>query len=209
MQNKTCQYEVDQIERGTGEQQPGRQKCRESVGQRQRPAHQYNAERPPDQRKWKADPPLHTPKAVRVVPETDVPYRFIKDCGGVFYCGRAQCCLLYTSDPLEGRPEPPEEPPEPADLLHLFHPVCEFQEEEATWLIPGWIPESQITLIAADGGIGKTTLWINIVAALSAGKPCILDPPDHTRKPQKVAFCTTEDSVRTVSYTHLGRRRWR
>ena len=61
-------------------------------------------------------------------------------------------------DPLEGRSEPPEEPPEPADLLHLFHPVCEFQEEEATWLIPGWIPESQITLIAADGGIGST-LW--------------------------------------------------
>lgn len=99
-------------------------------------------------------------------------------------------------DPLEGRPEPPEELPEPADLLHLFHPVGEFQEEEATWLIPGWIPESQITLIAADGGIGKTTLWINIVAALSAGKPCILDPPNYTREPQKVAFCTTEDSVR-------------
>lgn len=99
-------------------------------------------------------------------------------------------------DPLEGRPEPPEEPPEPADLLHLFHPVGEFQEEEATWLIPGWIPESQITLIAADGGIGKTTLWINIMAALSAGKPCILDPPNYTREPQKVAFCTTEDSVR-------------
>ena len=91
MQNKTCQYEVDQIECGTGEQQPGRQKGRESVGQWQCPAHQYNAERAPDQCKWKADPPLHTPKAVRVVPETDVPYRFIKDCGGVFYCGRAQC----------------------------------------------------------------------------------------------------------------------
>lgn len=81
-------------------------------------------------------------------------------------------------------------------FLSLFKPLTEFEEEEATWLIPGWIPEGQITLLAADGGIGKTTLWCHIIAALSNGQRSILDPPDHTRKPMKIAFCSTEDSVR-------------
>lgn len=81
-------------------------------------------------------------------------------------------------------------------LLSLFRPLGEFKEEEATWLVHGWIPEAQITLIAADGGVGKTTLWVDIIAALSSGRACILDPPEHTRPPQKVVFCTTEDSIR-------------
>lgn len=81
-------------------------------------------------------------------------------------------------------------------FLSLFKPLTEFEEEDATWLIPGWVPEGQITLIAADGGIGKTTLWCHILAALSNGQRCILDPIDHTRQPMKIAFCSTEDSVR-------------
>ncbi len=83
-----------------------------------------------------------------------------------------------------------------ASFLSLFKPLTDFEEEEAEWLIPGWIPKGQITLIAADGGIGKTTLWVNIIASISSGQACILDPPGHTREPMKIAFCTTEDSVR-------------
>lgn len=82
------------------------------------------------------------------------------------------------------------------NFLSLFKPLNQFDEEEATWLIPGWIPEGQITLIAADGGVGKTTLWVDIIAALSSGRSCILDPPGLTRNPMKIAFCTTEDSVK-------------
>lgn len=91
----------------------------------------------------------------------------------------------------------PWEPPaaEEDPFLSLFKPLAEF-EEEATWLIPGWVPEGQITLIAADGGVGKTTLWSNIIAALSSGTRCILDPVDHVREPMKIAFCSTEDSVK-------------
>lgn len=82
-------------------------------------------------------------------------------------------------------------------FLSCFHTLDGFSEEEAEWLVPGWIPKGQITLMAADGGIGKTTIWCNIVAALSSGKPCILDPPGGViRPPYKVAFLTTEDSVR-------------
>lgn len=88
-------------------------------------------------------------------------------------------------------------PPREGDaLLALFKPLGEFQEEEAKWLVPGWIPAGQITLMAADGGVGKTTLWCHIIAAVSNGTRCILDPPGYTREPQKVTFLTTEDSVR-------------
>lgn len=80
-------------------------------------------------------------------------------------------------------------------FLECFKTLDSFVEEEAKWIIPGWMPEEQITLLAADGGLGKTSLWVNILSALSSGGPCILDPPGFSRKPMKVAFCTTEDSV--------------
>lgn len=81
-------------------------------------------------------------------------------------------------------------------LLALFKPLEDFPEEEAKWLVPGWIPEGQISVIAADGGIGKTTLWCHVIAALSNGSACILDPPGYTREPMRITFLTTEDSVR-------------
>lgn len=84
----------------------------------------------------------------------------------------------------------------PDPLLSLFKSLEDFPEEEAKWLIPGWIPAGQISVIAADGGIGKTTLWCHIIAALSNGTTCILDPPGYTREPMKIMFLTTEDSVR-------------
>ena len=83
-----------------------------------------------------------------------------------------------------------------AGLLDCFKPLTDFTEEEATWLVHGWLPEGQITLLAADGGIGKTTLWVHLIAALSSGSRCILDSPDFVRTPSKVSFLTTEDSVR-------------
>ncbi len=98
-------------------------------------------------------------------------------------------------DVLHATPEWSPPATEPDKFLSLFKPLTDFQEEEATWLIPGWVPDGQITLIAADGGVGKTTLWCNIVAALSSGRTCVLDSEGQKRKPMKVAFCTTEDSV--------------
>lgn len=81
------------------------------------------------------------------------------------------------------------------DVERMVKSLNEFKEEKANWLIPGWIPEGLITLLAADGGLGKTTLWTNIVAAVSAGKRCILDPKDYQREPGLAAFFSAEDSV--------------
>lgn len=88
------------------------------------------------------------------------------------------------------------QPEQDDPFLSCFKTLGEFEEQEARWLVPGWLPEGQITLLAADGGTGKTTLWVNLIAAISSGQQCILDPPGHTRAAQTVAFLTTEDSVR-------------
>ncbi len=94
----------------------------------------------------------------------------------------------------EKMPAPPLE--ECPALFSLFKTLDEFPEEDAKWIVPGWIPVGQISVIAADGGIGKTTLWCHIIAALSNGTTCILDPPGFTREPMRIMFLTTEDSVR-------------
>lgn len=101
--------------------------------------------------------------------------------------------LLELADKAPGwEPSPPEKSP----FLSSFHTLSDFAEEEPSWLVESWIPEGQITLLAADGGTGKTTLWCNLVAALSSGRPCLLDSPDVKREPLKVAFFSTEDSVK-------------
>lgn len=79
--------------------------------------------------------------------------------------------------------------------VDMFKSISDFNEMEATWLVKGWIPDEQITLLAADGGVGKTTLSCNIIAAISSGGQCILDPEDTQREPKKVLILTTEDSI--------------
>lgn len=83
----------------------------------------------------------------------------------------------------EWEPPPPEEDP----FLSCFKTLDTFEEEEATWLVPGWIPEGQITLMAADGGIGKTTLWCNLIAAISSGRCCILPRPSPPSRKRQTA----------------------
>lgn len=85
---------------------------------------------------------------------------------------------------------------ENGEFYSKFRTLDEFEEQEASWLIPGWIPEGQITLLAADGGTGKTSLWCAIAAAVSAGELCFLDPEGYHRDPKQVLFLTTEDSIR-------------
>lgn len=108
--------------------------------------------------------------------------------------GPERACELIAQMIVAAPQWTPKEAPDP--LLSLFKTLEDFPEEEAKWLIPGWLPEGQISVIAADGGIGKTTLWCHIIAALSNGSTCILDPPGHTRGPMQITFLTTEDSVR-------------
>lgn len=125
-----------------------------------------------------------------------------RDNAGISIADQAKAAAALVArgeDPLPaGTPEQAGAEPSKADssILDLFHTLDDFTEEDATWLVPGWIPEGQITLMAADGGVGKTTLWCHIIAAISSGSSCVLDPPGYNRAPAKVIFMTTEDSVK-------------
>ena len=82
-----------------------------------------------------------------------------------------------------------------------------YEEKEPEWLIAGWIPKYQITVMCGDGGSGKTSVWCHICACLSSGEFTIferelinagVDKPD----PVKVMFFSSEDSI---EYTLKGR----
>ncbi|WP_086382293.1 AAA family ATPase [Caballeronia sordidicola] len=63
--------------------------------------------------------------------------------------------------------------------------------EPVTWLWPGWLPSGKLTLLAGDGGTGKTTLAIALAAVVSAA----LHWPDNSRcvKHGNVLIWSSED----------------
>ena len=51
--------------------------------------------------------------------------------------------------------------------------VSEFEGEaipERRWLVPGWIPQGQVTLLGGDGGVGKSLLAQQLMTALALGR---------------------------------------
>lgn len=76
----------------------------------------------------------------------------------------------------------------------------EYTAKDPEWLIDGWIPKYQITVMCADGGAGKTSLWCHIAAKLSTGDYTIFEQDliktgVGKSKPLKVAYFTSEDSI--------------
>ena len=88
---------------------------------------------------------------------------------------------------------------DPKSLLLTLDSV---KEESAEWLIPERIPMKTITVIAGDGGSGKTTIWADLAAAVSSGNKPLLagDIPKAfwEEEPAKVLYFSTEDSTKVV-----------
>jgi archaellum biogenesis ATPase FlaH/DNA-binding transcriptional ArsR family regulator len=77
--------------------------------------------------------------------------------------------------------------------------VAQIEEQEVHWLIDGYIPKGQITLLAGDGGEGKTAVWCNLVAGITTGKRTILDCDNpFDADAENVLFFSSEDSVPKV-----------
>lgn len=89
-----------------------------------------------------------------------------------------------------------EEPFAGGGRLSCFKMLDRMDEEETQWFIENYIPEGQITTLASDGGVGKTSVAVDIAANRSAGRPCLLDEPSAVYEPQLIAFISTEDSVK-------------
>lgn len=84
-----------------------------------------------------------------------------------------------------------------------LQPLSSIEKRPAEWLIPGYVTKNGITLMAGDGGSGKGFLWCNIAAAISSGRPTILeeDNPfvkEDQREPKKVIYFSSEDSTSVV-----------
>lgn len=77
--------------------------------------------------------------------------------------------------------------------------MSDVEEKTPEWLVWGFIPKGNITTICGDGGAGKTTVWCNIVASLSAGHRCFFEVDEASRleskEPIKVMFFSAEDDL--------------
>ena len=80
--------------------------------------------------------------------------------------------------------------------------LSSIEKKTKDWLVPGYIPRGCITLLCSDGGIGKTTIWCDTVAALTQGKATIFDRalsnPFSGRKPAQVMYFSKEDPTAEV-----------
>ena len=86
---------------------------------------------------------------------------------------------------------------------YLTKTLDEYEEEEVEWLIDGFIPKGQITILCGDGGSGKTSFWTSIVASISNGEPTLFDGSiDRSaipkRETKKCMFFSSEDAVEYV-----------
>ena len=78
----------------------------------------------------------------------------------------------------------------------------EFEERQKEWLVTGYIPKGCVTLLCSDGGIGKTTLWCDTLAAFTQGTSTIfdkaLDVPFHTGLTHSVMYFSKEDPTEEI-----------
>lgn len=82
--------------------------------------------------------------------------------------------------------------------------VSDIEKEYVEWLVPGYIPKGNITIIGGDGGLGKTSLWCNIASAISKGTPCVLQESNDVLYPQgEVIYFSGEDDTARVLRARL------
>lgn len=82
--------------------------------------------------------------------------------------------------------------------------VSDIEKEYVEWLVPGYIPKGNITIIGGDGGLGKTSLWCNIASAISNGTPCVLQENNDVLYPQgEVIYFSGEDDTARVLRARL------
>ena len=94
----------------------------------------------------------------------------------------------------DGEPEPAHAPGElaPMDWTELQHT----QPEPTQWRWEGWLPEGTVTLLSANGGVGKSNVSLQLAVALAHGVSLF----DVATKGGKVLVLSGEDEARTVHF---------
>lgn len=97
----------------------------------------------------------------------------------------------------------------PAPMPITLNNLDEAIEKDVEWLIPEIIPRGSVTLLAGDGGSGKTTCWCAIASAISNGedpdflKILRLDDDGMNPLDNTVFFFSAEDDVERVLLKRL------
>ncbi len=92
-----------------------------------------------------------------------------------------------------------EEKPEPApgDLEPMdWGELANLEPEPTSWRLDGWLPEGTVTLLSANGGVGKSNLSLQLGVALTQGAPFM----GVVTAPSKVLVLSGEDEARTVHF---------
>ena len=77
-----------------------------------------------------------------------------------------------------------------------WHKLSETEPEPTNWRVEGWLPERTVTLLAANGGVGKSNLSLQMGVAMATGSDFIGVPT----KPSRVLVISGEDEGRTVHF---------
>lgn len=93
--------------------------------------------------------------------------------------------------------EEQEQPAEPADVQPMDWGELQHQTPEPpAWRLDGWLPEGTVTLLAANGGVGKSNLSLQLGVALVHGQEFM----GLQTKQSKVLVLSGEDEARTVHF---------
>ena len=68
--------------------------------------------------------------------------------------------------------------------------------EPTAWRLEGWLPEGTVTLLSANGGVGKSNLSLQLGVALATGAKFM----NIDTKPSRVLVLSGEDEARTVHF---------
>ena len=73
------------------------------------------------------------------------------------------------------------------------------------WLWTGWLPKGYITILAGETGAGKSTILADIAARITTGAPWPgeYDCPNAWRKPERVLWLGSEDSIEEMTVPRL------
>ena len=96
-----------------------------------------------------------------------------------------------------GKAEEEQEPAEPSDVQPMDWEVLDaVVPEPPAWRLEGWLPEGTVTLLAANGGVGKSNLSLQLGVALVHGQEFM----GLQTKQSKVLVLSGEDEARTVHF---------
>jgi archaellum biogenesis ATPase FlaH len=92
---------------------------------------------------------------------------------------------------------PVEQQETKSDIQPMDWGALEHQTPEPpAWRLDGWLPEGTVTLLAANGGVGKSNLSLQLGVALVHGQQFM----EIATKPSRVLVLSGEDEARTVHF---------